>query len=96
MALVSQHIPKQTHQDKQRALHLAAQHLLSKGMPPAWQVLMFTCTCLLHICCALLGADVHYTNTLLVVVCQCQSVLKCSYIVILLIAVVTELPVNTP
>lgn len=35
MALVSQHIPKQTHQDKQRALHLAAQHLLSKGIPPA-------------------------------------------------------------
>lgn len=31
MTLVSQHIPKQTHHDKHRALQTAARHLLSKG-----------------------------------------------------------------
>ncbi|KAL3138772.1 hypothetical protein ABBQ32_005616 [Trebouxia sp. C0010 RCD-2024] len=35
MTLVSRHIPKQTHEDKHRALHIAASHLLSKGVTTA-------------------------------------------------------------
>ena len=32
MTLVSKHIPKQTRQDKHRALQTASKHLLSKGV----------------------------------------------------------------
>ena len=32
MNLVSDHIPKQTHEDKQATMQAAMQHLLSKGM----------------------------------------------------------------
>ena len=38
MTLISQHIPRQTHADKRRALQTAAKHVLSKGVFCDWNL----------------------------------------------------------